>query len=183
MRICAGCVVACALAVAACLAFPAPALARRAPELKLKDMQGQAQKLSALRGHIVVLNFWATWCGPCQEELPRLSRMAQEWAGKNVEFIAVSIDERRDEAKIAPMLERLHVAPAADFEVWIGSNSDTLPGFGLGDIVPGTVVIDADGNIVARVMGEARDEDVQAAVNWLLGGKAGNAPPALVKRY
>jgi thiol-disulfide isomerase/thioredoxin len=183
-RVCAGLrLSACVLAFAACIAFPVSASARRVPELKLKNLQGQAQKLSALRGHIVVLNFWATWCGPCQEELPRLSKMAQEWAGKNVDFVAVSIDEHKDQAKIAPMLERLHVPSAANFDIWIGSNSDTLSDFGLGDIVPGTAVIDTDGTIVTRIMGEARNDDVQAAVNWLLGGRVGTPPPALVKRY
>jgi thiol-disulfide isomerase/thioredoxin len=160
-----------------------PVFARRAPDLKLKDMQGQAQKLSALRGHIVVVNFWATWCGPCQEELPRLAKMSQDWAGKDVRFVAVSIDERKDEAKTGPMLARLHVEPNDHFAVWVGGNTDELSEFGLGEIVPGTVVIDPDGNIVARIMGEARNEDVQSAVNWLLGGKSGNPPPALVKRY
>lgn len=167
----------------ACCIAPISAFAARAPELKLKDLQGQVQKLSALRGQIVVLNFWATWCGPCQEELPRLSKMADGWAGKDVRFVAVSIDDRKDEAKIGPMLERLHVAPKPNFEIWVGSDSDALASFGLGDVVPGTVVIARDGKIVARVMGEAKDDDVRAAVDWLLNGRAGNPPPALVKRY
>lgn len=173
----------CLPAVLACFALAMPAFARRAPELKLKDLQGQAQKLSELRGHIVVVNFWATWCGPCQEELPRLAKMAQDWTGKDVRFIAVSIDERKDEAKIAPMLQRLHVAPSDHFGVWIGGNTDELGSFGLGEIVPGTAVIDPDGQIVTRIQGEARNEDVQSAVNWLLGGRTGTPPPASVKRY
>lgn len=164
-------------------ALPLFAWGRSAPELKLKDLQGQAQRLSALRGQIVVVNFWATWCGPCQEELPRLSKLAEEWAGKDVRFVAVSIDERKDQAKIGPELERLHVAPRVDFEIWVGSNSDTLASFGLGEIVPGTVVIGRDGKIVTRIMGEAKDDDVRAAVNWLLKDRAGNPPPALVKRF
>lgn len=173
----------CLPAVLACIVLSTPAFARRAPDLKLKDLQGHAQRLSALRGHVVVVNFWATWCGPCQEELPRLAKMAQDSAGKDVQFVAVSIDERKDEAKIAPMLERLHVAPNDHFAVWIGGNTDELASFGLGEIVPGTVVIDPEGQIVTRIMGEARNDDVQNAVNWLLNGRTGNPPPASVKRY
>ena len=155
----------------------------RAPNLNLKDLAGNRQKLSALRGQIVVLNFWATWCGPCQEELPRLSQLAQGWAGKDIRLITVSIDEPKDAAKIGPMLERLHVIPGANLAVWVGSNVDTMESFGLGDIVPGTVVIDSEGNIVTRVMGEAKNEDIVTAIKWLIGGRSGNPPPSLVKRY
>lgn len=170
-------------AVLVCCALPSFASGRRAPGLKLENLHGQVQKLSALRGHVVVVNFWATWCGPCQEELPRLAALAKNWAGKDVRFVAVSIDDRKDRAKIGPMLERLHVAPNRDFGIWIGSNPGALADFGLGDIVPGTVVIDADGRIVTRIMGEAKDDDVRSAVDWLLNGRTGTAPPALVKRY
>jgi thiol-disulfide isomerase/thioredoxin len=164
-------------------AFPALASTGRAPNLSLKDLEGNRQKLSALRGQIVVVSFWATWCGPCQEELPRLSQLAQEWSGKDIRLIAVSIDEPKDAAKIGPMLQRLHVVPSANLAVWVGSNVDTMESFGLGDIVPGTAVIDSEGNIVTRIMGEARNEDIQTAINWLIGGRSGTPPPSLVKRY
>jgi thiol-disulfide isomerase/thioredoxin len=171
------------VALLVCCAIPLFASGRRAPALKLEDLQGQVQSLSALRGHIVVVNFWATWCGPCQEELPRLAKLSQGWAGKGVRFVAVSVDDRKDRAKIAPMLERLHVVPDTDFDVWVGSSSGALADFGLGEVVPGTVVIDPEGMIVTRIMGEARDEDVRGPVERLLSGREGKAPPALVKRY
>jgi thiol-disulfide isomerase/thioredoxin len=172
-----------ALALVTCCAPLSLTASDRAPGLKLKDLQGARQNLSDLRGRIVVVNFWATWCAPCQEELPRLDQLAQEWTGKHVSFVAVSIDEPKDQAKIAPMLDRLHVTPNADFAVWIGSSSYTLRSFGLGDVVPGTVVIDGEGQIVTHIMGEARNEDVRTAVDWLLDGRTGNPPPEMVKRY
>jgi hypothetical protein len=55
--------------------------------------------------------------------------------------------------------------------------------FGLGNIVPGTAILDDQGEVVTRIMGEAREEDVRTAVDWLLGGKSGPATPALIKRY
>src|ERR1700722_4662408 len=87
----------------------AAALAESAPKLSLKDLSGHTQKLSALRGRIVVLNFWATWCEPCQEELPRLSKLSQSYLAKNVQFVAVSIDAPKDAEKIEPLLRRLNV--------------------------------------------------------------------------
>ena len=162
-----------------CSVAAAPLLAKHLPDPTFKTLDGQARKLSAFHGQIVVVNFWATWCAPCQEELPRLSRMATEYEGKRVRVVAISIDESKDRAKIAGVLERLKVS----LETWAGGNTDMLDGFGLGDIVPGTAVLDERGEVVARIMGEAREEDVRNAVDWLLGGKVGPAPPALTKRF
>lgn len=153
--------------------------ARRAPDPSLKSLDGRTRKLSALRGKIVVVNFWATWCGPCQEELPRLTQLEETYAGKPVEFVLISIDEPKDRAKIPAVLERLHVA----HESWVGGDTDLMGRFGLGNIVPGTAVIDDRGEVVARIMGEAREDDVRRAVDWLLSGKSGPPAPELTKRY
>lgn len=166
----------CLLALCLCAA---PLFAKRAPDPGFKSLDGQTRKLSSLRGQIVVVNFWATWCGPCQEEMPRLARIAESYAGKPVRFISISIDAAKDRPKIPAVLERLHV-PA---ESWVGGDTDMLDGFGLGNIVPGTAILDEKGEIVARIMGEAKEEDVRTAVDWLLNGKAGAAPPAVTKRY
>ncbi|HEX4038616.1 MAG TPA: TlpA disulfide reductase family protein [Acidobacteriaceae bacterium] len=160
-----------------------PALAARAPNLTLKDLSGARQKLSGLRGHIVVLNFWATWCGPCQQELPRLAQLAQQASGQNVRFVAVSIDDTKDQPKIRPDLDRLHVALAPNFSVWTGSTSYALASFGLGSVVPGTAILDRDGTIVTRIQGEAREADIRATVDWLLNNRSGPPPPALIRRY
>lgn len=160
-----------------------PALAGKAPNLSLKDLEGQRVKLSDLRGHIVIVNFWATWCGPCREELPRLRKLAADLQSKGVELVAVSIDEPKDESKIRPLLAQMQVAPGGNFSVWTGSSEYALESFGLGGVVPGTVVIGPDGNIATRIQGEARNADIQTAVDWLLNGKQGTPPPAVVKRY
>jgi thiol-disulfide isomerase/thioredoxin len=172
------------LFVCAVSIFVAAAVAESAPKLSLKDLNGQTQKLSTLRGKIVVLNFWATWCEPCQDELPRLSRLAQSYVseanpGKQVQFVAISIDANKDRNKIEPLLHRLNVS----LDVWTGADVDTLEKFGLGNVVPGTMVVDEKGQVIARVMGEARDEDVRAPIDWLLQDRVGAAPPSLVKRY
>lgn len=169
------------LAVGAILfALPAAALAaKRAPDPAFKTLSGQKHKLSELRGKIVVLNFWATWCGPCQEELPRLAKLASAYEGKPVAFVLVSIDESKNWNKIPATLQRLNVPE----ESWVGADVDTMERFGLKDISPGTVVLDQDGGIVTRIMGEAREEDVRGAVDWLLSGREGAPPPTEVRRY
>jgi thiol-disulfide isomerase/thioredoxin len=163
-----------------CLGSFSPSLfAKRVPDPTFKTLDGQSHKLSTLRGQIVVVNFWATWCGPCQEELPRLSRIAASYSGKPVSFIFISIDEAKNRSKIPSTLARLHL----DSVSWVGADTDTLDSFGLGNIVPGTLVLDETGAPVARIMGEAREDDVRKPIDWLLGGKKGDAPQALTKRY
>ena len=162
-----------------CLLASVPLEARPAPDPSLKTLDGQSHKLSTFRGKIVVVNFWAAWCAPCQEELPRLSRIAASYAGKPVEFVLISIDQPRDRPKIPEVLGRLHVPE----ESWIGGDTDLMGRFGLGDIVPGTAILDEQGEVVARIMGEAREDDVRRAVDWLLGGRSGPPAPELTRRY
>lgn len=159
--------------------LPAPLFAKCVPDPSFKTLDGHTRKLSTLRGQIVVINFWATWCGPCQEELPRLSQIAASYAGKPVRFVFISIDEPKNRNKIPAALAKLHVS----FDSWIGADADTMGTFGLGDIVPSTLVIDENGEPVARVMGEAKEGDVRKPVDWLLSGKKTGPPVPLTKRY
>lgn len=153
--------------------------AKPVPELKLRDLNGVQQKLSSYRGQIVVLNFWATWCGPCKEEMPRLNELARKYAGKNIAFIAVSLDDSRTRKGIATFLQRQNIS----LPVWVGADTDTLDRFHMGSIVPATLILDERGEPVTRIMGEARDEDIVVAIHWLLDGRTGPAPSATVKRY
>ncbi|MEO8737801.1 MAG: TlpA disulfide reductase family protein, partial [Edaphobacter sp.] len=146
----------------ACLSMASFADAKGVPNLTLKDLAGHSQKLSELRGQIVVLSFWATWCAPCQEELPRISKLSEEFGGRNVHFVAVSIDEAKDRVKIEPYLVKQNI----HLDVWVGGNSDMLGRFGLGDIVPGTLILDEQGQVITRIMGEAKDEDVRSRLDW-----------------
>lgn len=160
-------------------AAPLAMAAKPVPDLKLSDLNGQRQKLSSLRGNVVVVSFWATWCGPCREELPRLSKLSESYSGKPVRFVAVSIDEPKNFLKIKPFL-----ADSADhLEIWTGADTDTMAREGFGDIVPSTMILDEQGVAVTRITGEARDEDVSSRIDWLLAGRKGPAPEAALKRY
>jgi thiol-disulfide isomerase/thioredoxin len=164
---------------AVCLCTTRFADAKGVPNLVLRDVAGHSQKLSELRGQIVVLSFWATWCAPCREELPRLSKLSQEFAGRNVHFVAVSIDDAKDRAKIEPYLLKQDIR----LDVWVDGNTDLLGRFGLGDVVPATLVLDEQGQVITRIMGEAQDEDVRRPLDWLLNGRQGLAPGQKLKRY
>ncbi len=73
----------------------------RAADFSLKDLSGQTVKLSDLRGKVVLLDFWASWCAPCRKELPALDQMAARYkkAGKDVVILAVNIDKDRAKAR------------------------------------------------------------------------------------
>lgn len=174
------------LLIALLFCFLTPtAEAKRAPNLEMKDLAGATHKLADLRGSIVVLNFWATWCGPCRQELPMLSRLSQEYsakpenAAKKVRFIAASADESKNRAKVDQFLSSNSLA----LDVWLGADLDMLDRAGLGNVLPATLILDEQGEIVARIMGQAREADIRVPLDWLLGGKVGPPPPASIKRY
>jgi len=70
-----------------------PQLGSAAPDFSIKDATGQTVQLSDLRGSVVLLNFWATWCPPCKEEVPALSRLNERMAGTAFRMVTISIDE------------------------------------------------------------------------------------------
>lgn len=153
--------------------------AKRIPNVEVKDLAGHPQKFENLRGSITVLSFWATWCAPCREELPRLSKLSQDYSAKGVRFIAVSVDEAKDRSKIEPFIRQQNI----NLDVWVGGNSGILDRVGLGNVVPGTIVIDKNNEVIGRIMGEAQDTDITTRLDWLLQGRQGPAPEAIVKHY
>jgi thiol-disulfide isomerase/thioredoxin len=155
------------------------AQAKRAPNFELKDLDGRTHHLADLHGSVVVLNFWATWCGPCREELPMLTRLSKDYAPQHVRFIAASADEKKDRAKVVQFISDHNLG----MEVWVGANIDMLDSAKLGNELPATLILDADGNIISRIKGEAREQDVRVALDWILGGEKGPSPPAVVTHY
>jgi thiol-disulfide isomerase/thioredoxin len=167
-------------AVVSMLAIVVPqGQAKRAPNLELKDLSGKTAKVADLKGSIAVINFWATWCVPCREELPLLGKLEKEYAGKKIRFIAASADEPKNRAA----LDRFVSAHEIGMEVWVGANLDMLERAGLGNELPATLIVDEEGQVVARVLGEAREEDIRRPLDWLIGGKTGPAPEPVVKHY
>jgi thiol-disulfide isomerase/thioredoxin len=166
-------------ALALLLALSNSALANPIPDLKFHDLAGHNQRLHDLHGSITVISFWATWCTPCREELPRLSLLNQQYAAQGVRFIAISVDNPKDFAKIQPFLQQQHVS----LDVWTGADIGTLDRLGLGDVVPATLVLDSNGEIIGRISGEARDPDITGYLDWLLHNRQGPTPPPTLKRY
>jgi thiol-disulfide isomerase/thioredoxin len=167
--------------------FASAADARRTPNLEFKSLSGVTEKFADLRGSITVINFWATWCGPCREELPLLSKLSEEYGAKyaqgKVRFIAISADNDPGNAKNRARIEQFLNAQKPAMEVWLGADLDMLGRLGLGNVLPATVVLDEQGEVIAKVLGQAHEEDVRKPLHWLLNGRSGDAPAAVIKRY
>jgi thiol-disulfide isomerase/thioredoxin len=163
-----------------------PALAQQAKaeepvDLTLRDRAGEEQRLSAYRGRIVILNFWATWCVPCREEMPMLVRIAKEYESRGVVVIGPSADAPETQDKIEPFLREAGIT----FSVWVGATTEHMQQLGLGAALPATAVIDREGRIVGRILGPLEEKDLRMRIEWLLAdpSKRGPAPPAVLNTF
>lgn len=146
-------------------------------ELALKDMDGRPVRLSGLRGKIVVLTFWATWCVPCNAEMPMLVEAEKAYSGRDAVFVAASLDEGKTRKQVPDFVRKYQVT----FPVWLGASADDLADLGMGPAVPATAFVDRDGSVVARVWGQMREEELNERLGWLAGPRTGPAPEPLVK--
>jgi peroxiredoxin len=118
-----------------------------APDFALQDMSGRMVKLSDFRGKLVMLNFWATWCPPCREEIPSMVKLNQLMAGKPFQMLAVSIDEGGGEAVAAFFKGAGITLPAL-----LDTDNSVSRRYGTTG-VPETFVIDSKGVVLKKVVG------------------------------
>jgi thiol-disulfide isomerase/thioredoxin len=126
------------------------------PPLALKDLQGQVHTLAAYRGRVVLVNFWATWCGPCREEMPSLHRL-QERLG-DAPFTVLAVNHGESAARIGAFLEGLGVR----FTVLRDPNQEAARAWRV-RVLPVTFLLDPEGRVRHHVVGEvdwAADEVV-----------------------
>lgn len=138
------------------------------PELALKDLFGVEQKLSAYRGKIVVLNFWATWCIPCRKEMPDLAAIQNDYAALGVQVIGAGADTLVDRSKVLQFVKETRI----NFPVWLGSTTDDMKRFGLGPALPGTAIIGRDGKIVALRPAVITSTELKKQIDILLASDA-----------
>ena len=115
---------------------------RPAPLVPMRGPDGKDIDLSAYRGRVVLLNFWATWCAPCIREMPSLDMLHERLGGKSFAVVAVSID-RMGYAKIAPFLRRIRVTK---LHIYLDKTSTLYRKFGV-QALPTTFVIDRQGRV------------------------------------
>ena len=125
----------------------------------------------------MVLNFWATWCGPCNAEMPMLVQAANSYSGRNVVFIGASVDSDDTKGKIDAFVRKLQVTNP----IWVGATEVDMQHLGAGNEVPATLFIDEQGVVRARILGQLRAGETEERVDWLLRNRQGNVPVPLVR--
>ena len=143
-------------------------LAGQQIDLTLKDLSGVDQSLAALKGRIVILNFWATYCIPCRKEMPDLAAIQNEFAALGVQVIGVNTDEAEDRNKVLQFVRETKV----NFPIWVGGSTEHMVRFGLGAALPGTVVIGRDGRVAKIISGVVDQPLLRKEIEALLAAVA-----------
>jgi peroxiredoxin len=135
---------------------------KAAPPFALKDAEGKTVSLEDYKGKVVLLNFWATWCGPCKIEIPWFMDFEQKYKDRGFAVVGVSMDEEGWKV-VKPYLAEEKI----NYRVLLGNDSvGTL--YGGVDSLPTTFVIDRDGRIAATHIGLVSKSDYQDEILELL---------------
>lgn len=117
-----------------------------APDIQLQRLDGSDFQLEALRGRVVVLDFWASWCGPCMQAMPQIDATVAAFADQGVELVSVNLQESREQIEAA--LERLGITPTVVLD-----RDGAVAAHYHANAIPQTVVIDREGNIARLYVG------------------------------
>jgi len=119
----------------------------KAPNFSLKSTDGSTFELAKLKGKVVVVNFWATWCGPCRSEIPGFLEVYRQYKSKGLEIVGVSLD-RGGWSEVRPFVEKYKVS----YPVVVG-DGNLADAYGGIEAIPTTFVVDKKGNIVNKHLG------------------------------
>ena len=143
-------------------------MGKPAPELRLDDLEGKPLSLSDFKGKVVFVNFWATWCGPCQDEIPSLIELQNQYASKGFTVVGIAMDEE-GKGVVAPFVakelydvhgQKLHI----NYPILLGSDeaSDKFGGI-LG--YPTSFLISREGQVLMKFQGPPDLDLVARAVS------------------
>ncbi len=142
-----------------------PAVARqgdRACDLDLPDLEGKPVHISQFKGKVVVVNFWATWCDPCREEIPDFVRLHKEYRGRGLEIIGVSMDTGKEE-QVKAFAKKFGI----EYPIVVGDIRVARQWLVQG--IPRTLLIDREGKVVQEIVGVTDMRSLETAIKPLLG--------------
>jgi len=134
-----------------------------ASDFVLKDSKGSDVKLSSYKGKVVLLNFWATWCGPCKVEIPWFSEFANKYGDRGLAVLGVAMDDD-GWASVRPYMEKARMS----YRIMIGDDALAQKYGGI-DSLPQTLLIDRDGKIAAQHVGLTSKSNYEDEIVQLLG--------------
>ena len=132
--------------------------------LRLPDLAGREQQMAQWRGKVMVVNFWATWCAPCREEVPAFVRLLEMYGPRGAQFVGIAIDQRDKVTSFAHEFGinyaiLLGGIEAIDLTRQAGNRVGALPF---------TLVLDREGEIVSRELGKVKEADLERLLQNLL---------------
>jgi cytochrome c biogenesis protein CcmG, thiol:disulfide interchange protein DsbE len=148
-------------------AFAVAEVGQPAPALVVQELDGQTFDLSALRGKVVVINFWATWCQPCRQEMPALDAFYRRYRGQGLEMIGLSADRPHERSDVSKVMQAFSYPAAMLDDVKVDE-------FGDPSALPVTFIVDVNGEVRAKFTPDrtlATEKSLSAAVLPLLPGK------------
>jgi len=136
------------------------AVGEKAPDFILTDMQGHKHQLSDYKGQGVFLNFWGTWCKPCETEMPYINNQYHQFKDKGVQVLAVDVGESK--LAVSKFAERLQL----DFPIVIDKEGQVMTAYGI-DPLPATFLIDKNGKVIKYYTGQLTEETVKDFMNQI----------------
>ncbi len=134
---------------------PSPLIGKPAQDFELADLAGAKHSLSGFKGKVVLVDFWATWCGPCRRELPNVVKLRKELAAKGLEVVAVDVGE-------APTAVNGYLHDnQLDLPVWLDRDRKVSEAYGA-NAIPTLVVVGRDGVVSSLVVGLHDESDLRA---------------------
>jgi peroxiredoxin len=132
-----------------------------APEISLPDTKGNTVTLSSFKGKVVLIDFWASWCGPCRKSNPQVVKLYNKFKGQGFEVFGVSFDEKISAWKRAIKTDRINYSQVIDTKIWEG---EVAYKYGI-EAIPTTFLLDKEGKIVAI---DLEGKELEEAVKSLL---------------
>ena len=128
----------------------------------MKNLAGQPVKLSDFKGKVVLLNFWATWCPPCRDEIPDLVSLQQQYSPRGLVVVGIAMDGK-GAAIVQPFAKKMEI----NYPLVIGDQK-TAEAYGGIKALPTTFIIDRKGNVVAQQKGAVDRGSFEASIKPLL---------------